>query len=162
MTLGLLKIVILACLFLVCFSVFVVFPEADDGAYMHAVSQDHAWSRQLSGGTDAIEATLWVQRGSGDLVVGTEVQLRVLSGEACNYESNCVLTLKVAASLRASIADSFKLSRSGPSTVLVTTNSTVPVAVMVKILELRFGRWCGGVFFACSHSFSKVMLPLRR
>ncbi len=135
---GLLVTVLLTCLFVASLTLFALFPESGDGTVLRAVAASAPWTHPLSAGTAVVEVTLMVQRAVPELRPDTAVELRVRSGNACSEDSPCVLVVRIAQNVRASIADSFKLDKNAVNgSVTVYTNSTMPIAVMVKILELR-------------------------
>jgi hypothetical protein len=133
---NLFKTVLLVVVLLVAIVLFTRFPEAEEGAFMHAVARGAPWSRSVNAA--AVEVSFWLQRATESTPTGTEVVLRVLSGRACSLETPCVLTLKTVVGVRSSIVDAFKLDQNGLSSLTVSTNSSVPLAVMVKVVELRF------------------------
>ncbi len=138
-----LKTVAMVVMFLVFVALFTRFPEADEGAFMYAVSSDSPLRFPVSP-TAAVEATMWVQRASvaQPFLEGQSVELRLVSGSLCPANAtaisdSCGMTLRLAADRRESRTETFKLDKqAAASAVLVSCNSSVPVAVMVKLLEL--------------------------
>jgi hypothetical protein len=147
LTVGVCKIGFLVLVMSACLGLFLLNSEAEEGAFLHAVSVGSPWVQNLGPRAAGVEATLWVQRLAFPLEVGTQVLLRVVSGERCPENGTCTLLLSSMPGIRASIADSFKLDQDQNSSVIVTTNSTIPVAIMVKLLELKLRILFVGFFF---------------
>jgi hypothetical protein len=141
LTPSVLKTIVMVAVFMTTVVLFTRFPEAEDGGFMYAVSRDEPMSYAV-GPAAALEATLWVQRVTAvqSALAGVEVRLRIESGSVCTANSSdalCGLALRLQTTQRATVTDSFRLDpRAAGSTVRLTTNSSVPVAVMLKVLEL--------------------------
>ena len=98
-----LKTVAMVLVFAAAVVLFTRFPEAEEGAFMYAVSREAPLALPL-GPAAALEATLWVQRATAaqEALVGVEVRLQVDSGTVCpaNASAACAVTLRVQVSGR--------------------------------------------------------------
>lgn len=139
LSLSVLKLVLLGSCFLVAVVLFARFGEPDVPNGMHAVVAGQPVVLPLSPFVSYVDVRMSCQTPETSMI-GSWLVLQVSSGRICplnmSFNPSCSLVIPLSSSSVSSVNDLFGLDRSASSSLIVWTNSSVPIAASVHVEEL--------------------------